>query len=117
MKEPTTFSPREISVTLNNASAICLRPTGVEISSARLRRMRNYASALLEPLYEHVTGGTDEETGEKYGPCLKAEELVAILVCAALFTQATYVTDPGHPLPQQKLTNLLFKKILDLEVL
>lgn len=109
-KEVLSYSPREVSIMLNNAAAVSLHPTGHDITDARLRRLRNYAQALIEPLMDHVNGGVDE-TGEEYGPCLRSEELVAILACAALFTQATYVTDPGH-LPQARITNLLFKKLL-----
>jgi hypothetical protein len=56
---------------LNNVLAELLAEHG---SESRLRRLRNYASALIEPVHEHVQQGL-----------LTYEDAVRIMLAAAMF--------------------------------
>jgi hypothetical protein len=84
-----TFSQREIQAVLNNAVLRTMSPTRIgPIPPERLRRLRAYTEALIEPTFEHVEEGY-----------MTAEELVAIFTIAALFTQMLRVmgTMKGAP--------------------
>jgi hypothetical protein len=72
-----TYSQRDILAILNNAVLKTVSPTRTgPISKDRLRALRKYTEALIEPTFEHVD--------EQY---LTPEELVAIFSIASLFTQ------------------------------
>lgn len=74
MKESKTFyTKREVAAALNNSVIACLRIYGGSLSSARLRKLREYSMAVIRPLLEHV----DEEL-------LSAEELTFVLSSSAL---------------------------------
>lgn len=104
-KSLPNYSVKERGIALNNAVTACLRPQGAVLSEARLRRLRNYAQALIQPLIEHVTGGTDDE-GE-FPACLSYEELTAILVSAALFVHLNHVLG-SDKVPQKYVTDILY---------
>jgi len=80
-----TFSPQEIvggidaalALALNNVCVFARRPRTGEIQERRLRGLKEYTKAVLEPLEEHV----DENL-------LTVEELVFVLLAAALFVQS-----------------------------
>ncbi len=110
-KELLTFSPKELSIALNNCVQACLRPTGVDILGTQLRRqkLREYALALIEPLLEHVKEGTYEEDGKVYASPLKPQELVAVLVTAGLFVHLTEVCG-SEKVPMMATSSLLFKQ-------
>jgi len=111
-KEILTFTPKELSTIINNSVVVSLHPAeGGIMSEGRLRRLRNVAQAMLEPLHELVNGGVDEVTHQEFGPCITAEEMVSILLCAALHTQLSLVT-PGEPFPQARIADSVFAKIL-----
>jgi hypothetical protein len=99
MKKSELFTNRDISVALNNLVAASLRPSTGEISDARLRYLRNYSSAILAPLANHVEDAL-----------LTGEELVCILVSAALFVQQTLVVK-SEMLPQTRVTKILFDDV------
>lgn len=104
-KNLPNFSSRERGTLLNNAVTACLRPQGAPISEARLRRLRNYAQALIQPLLEHCTGGVDDLGA--YPPCLTYEELSAILVSAALFVHLNNILG-SDKVPQKYVTDILY---------
>lgn len=72
------YSPRDIGVVLNNALVAASRPEESEILLSRLRKLSEYAKAVVDPCSEHV----DEKL-------LTREELVVVLLSAALIVQAT----------------------------
>lgn len=80
--EPKKYSPRDIGVALNNALLQASRPEGAEIVAGRLRRLSEYAQAVVQPCATHM-----EEN------LLTREELVVVLLSAALIIQA--VDNPG----------------------
>lgn len=108
-KSQTAFSPKEIAIFLNNTVSVVKRPLGMEeISANRLRKLREYSTEILRPLLDHVYGGIDEETGEEFPPgLLSAQELVMILVAAALYVQMQSVLE-SDKLPQARDTETLF---------
>ncbi len=110
-RESQTFSPKELSIALNNCTQACLRPAGCDIMSNSLRRqkLREYALALIEPLLEHVHEGTFEEDGVVYPSALKPQELVAVLVTAALFVQIREVCK-NEKVPMGAFAELLLEK-------
>ena len=99
-KRKDTFSQREIGSTLNNAVIRALKPTRIpEISDARLRDLRAYSQAVVEPTLAHVTEGF-----------LEYEELVGILVSAALFVQLKYVMQTDKMPAASRAKTLMEKK-------
>lgn len=76
--EPKKYSPRDIGVALNNALVAASRPEESEILLSRLRRLSEYAQAVVQPCSEHM----DEKL-------LTREELVVVLLSAALIVQAS----------------------------
>lgn len=72
-----TYSQRDIQAVLNNAVLRTTAPTRTgPIKPERLRALRAYTEALLEPAFEHLDEGY-----------MTAEELVHIFSVGALFTQ------------------------------
>lgn len=80
------FTQREIGVALNNAVVHAMNPTSGEIVDPRLRRLRNYTQAVVEPLIEHTQELTPEGAS-----LLEPEELVAVLVSSALFVHMSLI--------------------------
>lgn len=78
------FTQREIGVALNNAVVHAMTPTSGELSPERLRRLRNYTQAVVEPLIQHT-----QEISAEGRPLLEPEELTAVLVSSALFVHMT----------------------------
>lgn len=112
MRKPDDkFTSKEIATILNNAVAVALHPDSGDISDARLRNLRHVALAMVEPLQEMLYGGVDEQTGAVFGPCMRPEELVAMLACAALFMQTSVIMQTDK-LPHARISDLLFKKTL-----
>jgi hypothetical protein len=74
------FTQREIGVALNNAVVHAMTPTSGEIPPDRLRRLRNYTQAIVDPLIQHT-----QEISAEGRPLLEPEELTAVLVTSALF--------------------------------
>lgn len=107
-RELGLFTPKEISVFLNNAVAAAMRPQSFAIQESRIRHDREFTEAMLKPLQDMVTGGVDEN-GKIFPPCLRAEELVAILVTAAMFVQMSMVLH-ADKLPQAGVVEMLFDK-------
>jgi len=67
------YTKKEISIILNNATIAALRPSTLgEISDERIRTLKEYTMALIEPCGEHLDEGL-----------LKPEELVAVFTAAA----------------------------------
>lgn len=98
-KRKDTFSQREIASTLNNAVLRTLRPTRIpEIDDQRLRELRAYAQAIVEPTLQHVGEGL-----------LHPEELVATLVSAALFVHLKQVMG-SDKVPMAPKTKTLMEK-------
>ncbi len=94
---------------LNNAVTASLRPVGREIAETRLRRLREYAQALIAPLTEHMVEQTyTDEAGTVWAAPLAPEEVVAILSCAALFMHLSNVAQTDH-VPQAKMAETLFR--------
>ena|SRR6185369_3477187 len=110
-KESQTFSPKELSIALNNCTQACSNPTGCDIMGNSLRRqkLREYALALLEPLLEHVKEGTFEEDGVVYPSALKPQELVFVLCMAALYVHLKEVVRTDR-VPMGQICEWLFKQ-------
>lgn len=108
-KTKNSFTTKDTSVAINNLVSIVLRPESGEISELRLKRLREFSQELIAPLEELVNGGRDD-LGE-FGPCLKAEELVAVLVCAAFYVHLANVAQTER-LPNKNISELLFDKNL-----
>jgi len=96
-KRKNTFSQREIATTLNNAVLRALKPTRIaELDDSRLRDLRAYAQAVVEPTMAHANEGL-----------LEYEELVAVLTTAALYVQLKYVMETDKVPMASKAKNLL----------
>jgi hypothetical protein len=94
-----TFGKREIAIAINNAFQMALRPSsGREVTEERLRRLRNYAQALLEPL--------GAEIEEEY---ITPEEGVVIALAGALFVHQRYVSCT-EKIPAVKISRELLEK-------
>lgn len=106
-KQNSLHTIRDVSVALNNMMAVVLHPESGEIKEPRLKRLREFSQALIAPLEELVNGGRDEQ-GE-FGPCLKPEELVAVLIAAALYVHLSSVSQTER-LPNKDISDLLFDK-------
>ena len=111
MRNDKSYTCKELGVLLNNAVAASLNLEDKAVPEARLRRLREYSQALLEPLLEHLKDQTYEEEGITYPAPLAAHELVSILQSAALYTHMLYVVG-SEKLPQSKVAESLFKKSL-----
>jgi hypothetical protein len=74
------FTPKEIAVALHNTALMTQASKVGRISEPRMRRLREYTEALLEPVREHL--------GEEL---LRPEELVFVLTTAALIVQQLHV--------------------------
>jgi hypothetical protein len=98
-KNRKTYNEQEIGVALNNAVAAALRPEslGHEVPDARLRKLREYALAVVEAPLEHVEEGL-----------LTAEELVAILSVGSLFVHLHHVLETDR-LPFARLAVDLYE--------
>lgn len=107
-KNLTNYSNKEISVALNNCVAHCLRPQGRIIPEARLRRLRAFTHALLEPFKEFMEGGVDDLG--PFSAALEPHEVVAIFVTAALFVQLQ--NNGTGKLPHTELAEELFGEML-----
>lgn len=79
-KRDDRFNEKDIAASLNNAVLRALKPIRIEIDDAKLRRLRRYAMAVIHPTLEHVDAGL-----------LEPEELVGVLVTAALYVQLDQV--------------------------
>ncbi len=108
-KSENSFSIKEISVILNNALTAVQNPDGQEIKPTRLVCLRKYANALLEPLLPHISGGVDEDTGERYPAFITAEEMTFILMAAAFMVHLSRVAKTDK-LPNAEMAKLLFKQ-------
>ena len=104
-KNLPNFSSRELGVQLNNVVIAAARQQGAVVSDARLRRLREYAKCLVEPLVSHITGGIDEDG--VFPPLITPQEAVTICCCAALFLHITQSVG-GDKLPQKYLSDTLF---------
>lgn len=91
------FSPKDIITVINNALALSSRPDAGEIGEGRLRRLSEYAQAVVKPCEEHIA----EEL-------LSAQELVVVLLSCALLVQAGLV--PEEKVPLLNLAKKLKKK-------
>lgn len=90
-------SAREIAIQLNNLTVLARMPAtlGYAIPDGRLKKLRAYAEAIVDPLYRHL----DEDL-------LLPEELVFVLVACALMVQAGRVVGAGR-LPAVEQAELL----------
>lgn len=90
---------KEIGIAINNAMALIKSSKAIEsVSEGRARSLRNYMEATLEAHRKHVVEGQ-----------LSAEELVFILVAAALVTHGAMVMTVGRLAMYEDLV----KQILD----
>lgn len=72
---------REVGEAVNNAVVKAFAPSSIgPIPEPRLRKLRAYSQGLLAPMLKHV----EEEI-------IRPEEVVMVLLTAALFTQLKYV--------------------------
>ncbi len=108
-KDLNTFSPKEVGVALNNAVQAALHQTGAEVGDVRLRKLRAYALALIEPLSEHIDEQKYVEGGVTYAAPLSAEEAVVILLSAALVIHMRGVLG-SDKLPMERVGDLVFKQ-------
>lgn len=99
------YTNKELGSELYNCVQHSLNLQGKRISETRLRKLRAYAQALVEPLEDHVNGGTDDDG--PFEPCIKYEEVVAILVSAALFVHLSKVVG-SDKLPAKYTSDILY---------
>lgn len=95
---PKTYSPREIGAALNNALLFASQPDDFVIRESRLRRLSEYAQAVVQPCIEHVEKGL-----------LSYQELVVALLSCALLTQAQHAVGVDK-LPLVNLAKNIQKK-------
>jgi len=98
-----TYSPRDIGGAINNALLAASRPESFEIRESRLRRLSEYAAALVEPVKKHLE--TEKPNGE---PLITYHEAVVALLSAALLVHAANTTG-GDKLPLMSVAKLLKK--------
>lgn len=108
-KSDISFSQKEIGIAINNAVQASLNPQNYAILETRLRKLREYSHALVEPITEHITGEVDEETGNTLPPTLRPEEAVVILLTSALYFHIKHVVGT-EKLPTVKIAELLFEE-------
>lgn len=95
---PKTSSPREIGASINNCLLLASQPDDFVILESRLRRLSEYAQAVIAPCQEHCEAGL-----------LSPQELVVAFLSCALLTQAQHV--PGvDKMPLVSLAKNIQKK-------
>ena len=91
MPKDSTNNQKEISIALNAAVAVSLRPARLgPIPEGRLRKLHEIARALIAPAQELL-----EPLDEGRHTILEPEELVAVLAVAALYVQLHDVMKTG----------------------
>jgi hypothetical protein len=97
-KKTGTFSQRDIAIALNNAVQRALNTTRLgPLPDERLRELRAYSQAIMDPLLE-------EHVGKGY---LAAEELVAVMAICGLYVQLSEIMHTNK-VPMASKTDLLF---------
>lgn len=91
------FTEREISIALNNAVIMSLRPESGIIEEPTMRKLRAYCEALIEPVWEHKEEGL-----------VSPEQLVFVLLSAALMIHQLGVVGTDK-LPGVSASRALFK--------
>ena len=104
MNKEKSFTQREVSVAVNNALAISMKPSRLgEIPGSRLKHLRAVAQALIEPAVALISVDDPESK------LMEPEELVATLLSAALFIQLRHVIGTDK-VPMARLSKEVFGK-------
>ncbi len=107
-EQENTYSIKEIGAVINNALQAAVKPASGPINEKTLQRLRRYSQELIKPLKEHLTGGVDEIEGP-FEACMDPEEMVVILLSAALYFHLTFVAKTDK-VPQAAVVEALFKE-------